>query len=121
MSKVNVTRKWLNQNYKCFSVGYCGIQTLLRNHSPQYYTCGVYGWNFDAYIFDTSKGEICLTTGYRGMIDNFPNNHTYALDKEYENKAQKIAYNHEKRLPYEEEKRLLDELLKEYLEKVIGE
>ena len=29
------------------SVGYCGLATLLKNHSPIAYTCGVYGWNFD--------------------------------------------------------------------------
>ena len=31
------------------SAGYCDLQYLLTNHSPNAYTCGVYGWNFDIY------------------------------------------------------------------------
>jgi hypothetical protein len=89
MPKAKVTRKWLNQNYKCISVSYCTLQNLLRYESPLYYTCGVYGWNFDAYILD----GICITTGYRGMIDNFQNNNTYELQRKYDKIAAAIHNN----------------------------
>lgn len=52
------------------SVGYCGLQTLLRHHSPIAYTCGVYGWNFD--VYEVNGLTIC--TGYFGMPGRTANN-----------------------------------------------
>ena len=45
------------------SAGYCDLSTLLRNHAPVAYTCGVYGWNFD--VYEVYGLTIC--TGYRNM------------------------------------------------------
>lgn len=59
--RIKVAKKEIMKNYKCFSVGYCDLQTLLGVANPQFYTAGVYGWNADIYIF----GNIAIVTGYR--------------------------------------------------------
>lgn len=83
-----VTRKWLNENYDCISVSYCDLQSLLYCKSANYYTCGVYGWNFDAFILEGRNGRtICVTTGYRGMIDNCRNNYSGELGRKYNDAA----------------------------------
>ena len=48
-------------NVRC--AGYCELQSLLKNHEPTAYTCGIYGWNFD--IYEVYGVTIC--TGVRGM------------------------------------------------------
>ena len=89
MAKAKVTRKWLNENYYCCAAGYADLQHLFYNISPDYYTCGVYGWNMDAYVID----GYCVTTGYRGTINNSQNHYTYSLGREYDEKARKITEN----------------------------
>lgn len=106
MSKANVTRKWIASNYTCVSVGYCELQNLLCFQNPQFYTCGVYGWNFDCYTF----GDYAITTGYRGMIshvDKIQNAH------DYDNRAQAICSN--SNLSYEEQKKQVNAFLIEFL------
>ena len=90
MAKAKVTRKWLNENYYCCAAGYADLQYLFHNVSPDYYTCGAYGWNMDAYVID----GYCVTTGYRGMINNCKNHYTYSLGREYNERARKIVENH---------------------------
>ena len=48
-------------NVKC--AGYFELQNLLKNHEPNAYTCGIYGWNFD--VYEVYGVTIC--TGVRGM------------------------------------------------------
>lgn len=86
MAKAKVTRKWLNENYYCCAAGYADLYYLFYNISPDYYTCGVYGWNMDAYVID----GYCVTTGYRGMINNSQNHYTYSIGREYNERARKI-------------------------------
>lgn len=45
-------------------VGYCDAQSMLSGITPDYYTAGMYGWNFDVYII----AGLTICTGYRGMI-----------------------------------------------------
>ena len=121
MAKCKTTRKWLNENYNCISVSYCGIQSLLYGKSPTFYTCGVYGWNCDAYLLTTRSGQtICLTTGYRGMIDNFPNNNNYKLYTKYDQKAEAVR-NNLSLTNYEEKVTTINNLLLDYLDEVIKE
>lgn len=49
--------------------GYCDAKYILRGMGafPVFYTCGIYGWNFDAYLIPIEKKFICFETGYRGM------------------------------------------------------
>jgi hypothetical protein len=49
---------------RLYQIGYCYLQTLLKAREPFGYTCGLYGWNYDAYDLG---GGVTLTTGYRGM------------------------------------------------------
>ena len=44
-----------------YKVGYCELQNELKNIEPDYYTCGVYGWNADIYIMS----DFIICTGYR--------------------------------------------------------
>ena len=80
--KIKTTRKAIvNGSTNIVSVGYCDLATLLRNHSPNAYTCGVYGWNFD--VYEVYGLTIC--TGYRGMPGRTANN-----VREYESRARAI-------------------------------
>lgn len=85
-------------------VGYCDLQTLLRNHEPIAYTCGVYGWNYDVYIVDGKT--IC--TGYRGMPGRRANN----VD-EYEKRARAIMDEYKRN--YEERSDEVEKLLHEFI------
>ena len=87
------------------SVGYCGLATLLQNHSPIAYTCGVYGWNFD--VYNVYGKTIC--TGYRNMPGRKANN-----IGEYEKRAEAIRNDWNK--PYEKRLEEVEALLKEFCE-----
>lgn len=106
------TRKWVADNYTCYGTGYCDLQYLLRFQSRDYYTTGVYGWNFDVYTF----GNYAITTGYRGMIHHVERD--FYLETVYEDKAREIIYN--KELSWEEQKNKVNELLEDFLRKVFG-
>ena len=104
--KVKTTRRSIVEttapnNLIC--VGYCELQTLLRNHSPIAYTCGVYGWNFD--VYDVYGKTIC--TGYRGMPGHRPNNPT-----EFEKMARTIMDDYKRN--YEERSAEVEDLLWEF-------
>ena len=102
--KYKTTEKEVKQGYhKIIAVGYCDLQSLLSYRSPDAYTCGLYGWNFDVYDID----GVAIATGYRGMPDK-NSNASYKLIREYEDKSQgKTA----------EEKELL---IKEFISKATG-
>ena len=68
-----------NSVYCC---GYCDLQYIMRMTEPQYYNCGVYGWNCDIYT-DISRG-MAITTGYRNMRGKM-------IPKEIIDKYSKIA------------------------------
>lgn len=87
------------------SVGYCDLQHLLTNHSPNAYTCGVYGWNFD--VYDVYGVTIC--TGYRGMVG--PRCEGVA---EYEKKAKEIFSWENKEMTYDEKREAVENLLHDF-------
>ena len=105
MAKAEVTRKWIASNYTCCGVGYCTLQYLLRFQHKDFYTAGVYGWNFDAYTF----GDYCITTGYRGMIHHVEANNALKYDDE----ARAIL--DDSRLSWKEKKEKVNNLLKKFL------
>lgn len=84
--RIKVAKKEIVKNFKCFSVGYCDLQTLLNVANPQFYTAGVYGWNADIYTF----GNIAIVTGYRP----FGKQIDFDIIRKFEDAAQK---NREKR------------------------
>lgn len=82
-NKVKITKKAARASAPCLlSIGYCGIQNLIRHLSPYAYSAGVYGWNCDYY--DVSDG-IVISTGYSPIGLPVP----YALCKKYEKAATK--------------------------------
>ena len=103
--KRRTTVREIRQNAaKLVFAGYCGLQTLLINHSPDAYTCGMYGWNFDVYeVYGTT---IC--TGYRGM----PGRRANGI-MEYERRAQEVINNDN--LSRNERSQAIEELLKEFV------
>lgn len=84
--KYKTTRKAIvngSVNVRC--AGYCDLSSLLYNHSPVAYTCGVYGWNFD--VYEVYGVTIC--TGYRNM----PGKRLDGI-RGYEDKARAILENY---------------------------
>jgi hypothetical protein len=119
MGKIKTTRREIKENFKCYGFGYCALQNILYFENARFYTCGVYGWNFDAFVIEHNGQEICLTTGYRGMIYNDMQNITYDTVKEFDNKAEKIICNNT--LSYDNKKIAVTALLHEFLDELIGE
>ena len=82
--KYKTTEKEVKEGYyKIISVGYCELQSLLSYKSPEAYTCGYYGWNFDVYNIN----GVAIVTGYRGMPSK-NSKADYNLIREYEQKAE---------------------------------
>lgn len=83
--KQRTTMKDIRNNWnKVFKCGYCELQDIMRYHEPQYYNCGVYGWNCDIYV--DYKNDIAVTTGYRNMTGK-------DIPRELLNKYSEIARN----------------------------
>lgn len=114
MAKAKTTRKWIAQNYTCVSVGYCGLQYLLKFQSPRFYTCGVYGWNCDVYAF----GDWAITTGYRGMVSHV-DGLGWDKTREYDKKAAALIAEGDFN-EWDKTKDAVNGLLKEYLAEVFG-
>lgn len=84
--KTQITQKAIKENYsEIIKIGYADLSFLLSVNSPNYYTCGVYGWNADIYII----GGVVIVTGYRTFGNIKP---AYNIVKKYEQKAKKIRY-----------------------------
>ena len=112
MKKIHVTRKYLKENYTCCGIGYCDASYLLYYYSAAFYNSGVYGCNFDSYVF----GDYVITTGYRNLIYDIPVD--YKLLKELNEKARILVYNN--KMHYPETKEQIDRLLKEFLDKTFN-
>lgn len=81
MTKLKTTRKHLMQYYGSgYTVDMPHLLDLV-DIEPFAYTCGTYGWNFDAYDVD----GILLTSGYRNTIGP-----RLKIAEKYEEKARKI-------------------------------
>ena len=108
MIKLKATKKEMREHYwYILSVGYCNMQSLLRERQPFAYSSGAKGWSCDYYDID----GVLISTGYAPLNDkNMIKN--YSLIMEYENKALKID---ELCLPREERKEKKAVLLKEML------
>ena len=90
-----------------FQCGYCDMQSLLTNHSPIAYTCGVYGWNFDVY----SVNGLTITTGYRNTCGKRID---WDILRSYEKRASAVLYDYS--VPYESRKESVEKLLSEFCE-----
>src|SRR5574344_1215021 len=85
--KFKTTAKQIRSAYRCYCVGYCDLQNLLKFTEPTAYTAGVYGWNADVYTF----GDVAIVTGYRPFGARIP----CGLIREYEEMARGICKEHE--------------------------
>ena len=102
--KFKTTTKALKNGYsniKC--AGYCDLQSLLYFHDPVAYTCGIYGWNYDAYYVN----GVMICTGYRGM----PGERAESISH-YERHAREILNNWN--IPYDRKREMVEELLREF-------
>jgi len=115
--KIKTTRKQIANNYDCIAVGYCELQNLLTYESPAFYTAGSYGWNFDAYLIRHNNKIICITTGYRSMINNIDHKSNYGITKKYEELAEYIRFDSSRE--YEEKAQAMSELLHNYLDEIL--
>lgn len=107
--KIKTTRRAIvNSSPRIVSAGYCDLSYLLRPVEPFAYTCGVYGWNFDAYKVDGLT--ICM--GYRNMPGRTANG-----IREYEERARAIWHDPRKYDEYGYDERLADarDLLSEFV------
>lgn len=103
------TRKDINGMYRnVYKVGYCDLQTLLRNVREVGYNSGVYGWNWTAYELDA---DTVIVTGYRNLTGDRIDGE---IIREYESRAKQI----EKDASWEDRSRLIDELLDEFKEAI---
>ena len=101
--KVETTRKALISAYpNAIAISYCGAYHLLYHQQPYYYTCGVYGWNCDAYVID----NVLITTGYRGLIGK---NVNHNLINYLDAKARAVLENNT--LKHSEKKQAISKLL----------
>lgn len=102
--KYKTTRKAVvNGASRLVCAGYCDLCTLLRNHAPIAYTCGVYGWNFDVY----EVYGLTLCTGYRNM----PGPRAHGI-REYESAARSIMA--DPNLAWQERDNRVEKLLREF-------
>lgn len=66
MIKQRVTNKFVKEIYgtkNIINIGYCKIDKWLHRLLPMFYTCGIYGWNYDVYNF----GDMAICQGYRNI------------------------------------------------------
>lgn len=106
--KFKTTRKAVKENSRIIlKVGYCDLQSLLYFREAEAYTCGVYGWNADIYMF----GNVTVVTGYRP----FGNYSNYDLVHEYEEKARKITKDYQ--VDWETRSEAVNKLLDEFVNK----
>ena len=113
MTKIKTDMKRISNGYrKVFRCGYCDLQDIYKYETPQFYNCGVYGWNCDIYV--DYKRDIAITTGYRNMRGKqIP----YDLIKKYSEFAKEIS-NQPFSKPYEEIKAALDENKEKFLDEL---
>ena len=105
MSKIETTKKSVMSSYRCISIGYCELDTLLKYESPVAFTCSkTYGWRADVYVF----GNVAIVTGYA------PFGTHVSIVQKYEDKAYTINNK-------EDMRKLIDRFIKEALETMEAE
>lgn len=107
--KVRVSAKELRQRFggRTITLGTFSPNYLMVYNSPDYYTCGVYGWNFDAVVI----GNTLICWGDRGT---FGKHADYDRIQFYENKAREI-YHHYYSSSKDEAVKKIDELLRDFI------
>ena len=113
--KSRITAKDLRSMFsgKAITLGTQQPYYLLRYHSPDWYTCGVYGWNFDAYKID----GVLIMWGDRGT---FGKRADYDRIKFYEEKAKEICNEvYTRTMTFDSIQARLNALIKDFIDEVI--
>lgn len=113
--KSRITAKELRSMFggKAITLGTQQPYYLLRYHSPDWYTCGVYGWNFDAYDID----GVLIMWGDRGT---FGKRADYERIKFYEEKAKEICNEvYTRTMTFDSIQARLNALIKDFIGEVI--
>ena len=112
--KSRITAKTLRTIFKdkVITLGTQQPYYLLRYHNPDWYTCGVYGWNFDAYDID----GVLIMWGDRGT---FGKRADYDRIKFYEDKAKEICGELYKTQTQDQVRLRLDGLIKDFIGEII--
>lgn len=89
IGKIKTTRKQIQNSFaRVFQCGYCELAEITTK-SPLLYNSGIYGWNYDVYVF----GNIAVTTGYRGMFGkNIPHELLQELHAEKKKAANELMW-----------------------------
>ena len=111
MVKLKATKKEMRNHYwHILSVGYCDLQSLLREQQPFAYSTRAEGWACDYYDIE----GVLISEGYAPLASkNMKKDYDLILD--FENKAMEIDSLY---LPREERKAKKEALLKELIEKL---
>lgn len=114
--KTRISKKDLRSMYsKVITLGTQCPNNMLRFHNPDYYTCGVYGWNFDAYDID----GVLIVWGDR---NTFGKRADYDRIKFYEEKAKKICDElYTRTMKLDSIRTRLDALLKDFIGETLKE
>lgn len=113
--KSRITAKDLRSMFKgkAITLGTQQPYYLLRYHNPDWYTCGIYGWNFDAYDID----GVLIMWGDRGTFGKLAD---YDRIKFYEEKAKEICNEvYLRDMRFDHIKARLDGLIKDFIGEVI--
>lgn len=108
--KFKTTLKAMRNSYNIAVFGYCEIQDLLSNREPIAYNSGVYGWNCDFYLIDSTT---VISTGYRPIGKRYLD---YGRSELYNEKAKKIRNDYS--LTYEERTKKLDDLFDQFCDEL---
>lgn len=109
--KVKVTMKQIRNNYySIIGIPYCNAYYLLSFQDPNFYTCGVYGWNNDIYEI---SDFVAISTGCRNLGGNVK--YDYEILENYENQAKNIMHS---RIPLEDKRVKVNSLLNEFVQSV---
>lgn len=84
---IRVTRNELKKITKnIIAIPYCGLQNLLDDNYKLGHNSGVYGWNYDAYLYSTSNGCVIINTGYNPYGKRVPHD----IIEKYNNRAKRV-------------------------------
>ena len=108
--KTKVTKKFVKQFCgTIIEIGYCDAWHLLQGIEPDWYTCGVYGWNANVYYLGN---HTAIVTGYRpfGTVQA-----DYATVREFDKRAEAILSEGYRWSDWDEKCKKLEALREEFV------
>ena len=113
---IRTTKNEVMNNFNCYSIPYCALDSLLQYIEPIAHTQGIYGWNANIYVLN-KYGNQAIVTGYRP----FGNNVNSEIIEHYNNEGKNL---HMASIDYTEKKNaaieLLNQMIADLLHKTIS-